>query len=113
MAILCFECGKTAEHNHHVVPKVLGGTKTIPLCTNCHGLVHDKNMTRHKELQKIGIAKAKKEGKYKGRKRGTYKVDSEYINKLKTQGMSVKEIAKQESVSEMTIYRHLQPKQKG
>lgn len=36
----CFECGKPAEHRHHVVPRSLGGTKTIPLCTPCHRKVH-------------------------------------------------------------------------
>ena len=36
----CFECGLPAEHNHHVVPKCLGGRKTIPLCKKCHDLVH-------------------------------------------------------------------------
>ena len=37
----CFECGEVRGlHNHHVVPRSLGGTKTIPLCERCHGLVH-------------------------------------------------------------------------
>ena len=42
----CFECEKTEDqiemHNHHVVPKSRGGTKTTPLCYVCHALVHDK-----------------------------------------------------------------------
>ena len=44
----CFECEKTEDqiemHNHHVVPRSKGGTKTISLCCECHGLVHGKNM---------------------------------------------------------------------
>ena len=36
----CFECGKPAEHEHHVVPVVLGGKKKIPLCADCHSKVH-------------------------------------------------------------------------
>lgn len=41
MGVKCFDCGSEGEiHNHHVVPKVLGGTKTVPLCAKCHGLVH-------------------------------------------------------------------------
>ncbi len=55
----CFECEKEAEHYHHVVPKVLGGTKTIPLCNYCHGLVHDRDFTHHKNLTKNGIQKLK------------------------------------------------------
>jgi len=33
--IACFECGKPAEHDHHVVPVVRGGTRTVPLCSEC------------------------------------------------------------------------------
>jgi hypothetical protein len=36
----CFECGAPSEHQHHVVPRSLGGTRTIPLCGRCHGLIH-------------------------------------------------------------------------
>ena len=70
----CFECGNLAEENHHVVPKSLGGTKTIPLCTLCHGKVHDFSDNRKifwKTLRDKGIQKAKRDGKYKGRKKGT------------------------------------------
>lgn len=64
----CFECGsKGPLHNHHVVPKSLGGTCTIPLCLVCHGLVHDKNMVRSAELARQGIIRAKKRGAYNGR----------------------------------------------
>jgi len=27
-------------HNHHVVPRSLGGTRTVSLCGACHGKVH-------------------------------------------------------------------------
>lgn len=36
----CFECGKPAEHRHHVVPRSKGGKRTVPLCHDCHDLVH-------------------------------------------------------------------------
>ena len=36
----CFECGKPAAHWHHVVPRSRGGTKMVPLCHDCHDLVH-------------------------------------------------------------------------
>lgn len=46
MHCVCFECGSTGViHDHHVVPQSHGGTKTVPLCEDCHGLVHSKNMT--------------------------------------------------------------------
>lgn len=47
----CFECRTTKNlHNHHVVPKSKGGTKTVPLCPKCHGLVHDANLVKSSEL---------------------------------------------------------------
>ena len=114
MSIVCFECGKTAEHNHHIIPKVLGGTRTVPLCTDCHGLVHDRNITRHSELQKKGIAKAKEEGKYKGRKPGTKNrrtvennASVERARELKDQGVNVTKISHILNVSRPTIYAWL------
>ena len=77
----CFECNKPASEKHHVIPKVLGGTKTISLCTSCHGKVHGTDRIRHRELQKIGIEKAKKNGVYKGRKIGTKSSISLYFKR--------------------------------
>ena len=38
----CFECGSNDNiHQHHVVPRIKGGSKTVPLYERCHGLVHD------------------------------------------------------------------------
>jgi predicted transcriptional regulator len=69
---ICFECGADENlHNHHVVPYVSGGTKTIPLCGDCHGKVHGKNFgSDWRKLQAEGIAKAKAAGKFLGRERG-------------------------------------------
>ena len=39
----CWNCGvKGSIHHHHVVPRHCGGTNgpTVPLCSNCHTLVH-------------------------------------------------------------------------
>jgi len=59
----CFECGAEAEYDHHVVPRIRGGTKTVPLCGVCHALVHerDKPMSTS-QLTKEGQAKAKARG---------------------------------------------------
>ena len=47
----CFECESTENLiQHHVVPKIVGGTKTITLCVDCHGKVHGKNLVKMKEL---------------------------------------------------------------
>ena len=57
----CFECGSSKRlNNHHVVPKTLGGTKTIPLCEKCHGLVHGRKFNT-KFLTKIAMSKKRKQ----------------------------------------------------
>ena len=40
----CFECGQSAMHRHHVVPRSLGGRNTVWLCESCHGLVHGADL---------------------------------------------------------------------
>ena len=78
----CFECGSAESiHYHHVVPEVKGGKGTIPLCYICHGKVHDRDFKNYKELQMIGIQKAKAEGKYKGRNHGTIEDPNKFLNK--------------------------------
>ena len=42
----CFECNNPAQAQHHVVPKVLGGTKTVLLCDDCQSKVHDTDMLK-------------------------------------------------------------------
>lgn len=96
----CFECDNDMDDMHHVVPKSKGGTKVIPLCSKCHGLVHDANFLKYRVLQKEGIAKAKKEGKYKGRIHGSETIE-QFLNKsinkkavkLMNEGYSHKEIS--------------------
>ena len=41
----CFECGQPAHHRHHVVPRSLGGTKTVSLCEVCHSKIHGHDLT--------------------------------------------------------------------
>lgn len=59
---LCFECLAPAEHLHHVVPEVLGGTKTVPLCRGCHGKIHDLPSLGSGELVNQGQQQARAEG---------------------------------------------------
>jgi hypothetical protein len=62
----CFECGAKAEHFHHVVPRSMGGTKTVPLCEKCHSKIHNHKMLHTTKLTKSGLARNKKEGKKTG-----------------------------------------------
>ena len=60
---VCFECGSNGPlHNHHVVPRKLGGTKTVPLCEKCHGKIHNLDFTNHGILVKKGLDDARSRG---------------------------------------------------
>lgn len=69
----CVNCGKYANIYHHIVPLAVGGTNRlsniVPLCEKYHGKVHDRKSLSIKALQRQGIERAKKQGKYKGRKK--------------------------------------------
>lgn len=88
----CFECDSIGDiHYHHVVPQILGGIKTIPLCSVCHGKVHNINFMNHKELVKKGIERAKlNPEKYKGRIPGSKETNEMYMNKPVT--LKIKEL---------------------
>ena len=61
----CFECGATNDiQDHHVVPRLRGGTKTVPLCYTCHMKAHgrDSRGMNHKKLTKAALAQAKARG---------------------------------------------------
>lgn len=67
----CFECDRESHHMHHVVPRSLGGTKMVPLCEACHGLVHGLDMSGnggHARLTRKGLEKARAEGRIGGRR---------------------------------------------
>ncbi|WP_267382314.1 MULTISPECIES: recombinase family protein [unclassified Sphingomonas] len=57
-----------------------------------------------KERQMEGIAKAKSEGKYLGRKRS---VDTVAVNAMKAEGVSPSEIAKRLGIARASVYRAL------
>jgi len=65
--IKCFECGSTDDlYDHHVVPRSLGGTKTIVLCGKCHGKVHQRGGIGSKALTKAALAVKKARGERVG-----------------------------------------------
>jgi hypothetical protein len=111
----CFECGESGVeiHFHHIVPETMGGKKTIPLCVKCHGLVHDRNFVHHSHLQKLGIERAKLEGKFKGRVVGSKEAIEKFISKPKTlkiknyldDGYPIRVICRMLKVSPNTVYK--------
>jgi hypothetical protein len=59
----CFECENEEDiHMHHVVPRSLGGTKMIALCSVCHAKVHGENLLKTSAL----IRKVMQEKKARG-----------------------------------------------
>jgi hypothetical protein len=110
----CFECGSYSNiHYHHVVPETLGGTRAIPLCIICHGKVHGRDFLKHRELQRIGIERAKKEGKFNGRQPNTFEDELTFLSKPKNiriillleEGLSYKRITDSIGVSQTTIVK--------
>lgn len=108
----CFECGDIATENHHIIPKILGGIKTIPLCSKCHSKVHNLGERRDNisTLTKIGLEKKKIKNErigqipfgYKLHKNNINIIEDEYeqsiINKvleLKRKGLSYSKISEQ------------------
>ena len=107
----CFECGAPATCEHHVIPRSLGGTKTVPLCGACHSRAHGlagETWTEHRALTRaaLGVKKARGErvGELPlGRTVGadgvalvTNPVEAAAINevkRLRAEGLSVRGIA--------------------
>lgn len=79
----CFECDEPMKDMHHVVPKSKGGKRTLPLCAKCHGLVHDRNFLKHRQLHMEGVQRAKAEGKFKGRVKGSTDSDEKILERYK------------------------------
>lgn len=111
---ICFECGSSENiHQHHIIPKSLGGTKTIPLCVECHGKVHQKDFVKFQNLAKLGRERYTANGGKLGRKSGSVESTETFMNKpitkeiitLLEQGYSVRKIAKILSISTKTIVK--------
>jgi hypothetical protein len=64
----CFECGAPAECHHHVVPRVFGGTKTVPLCDGCHSKAHgvDGRKAWTKSVTRAALAAKQRRGELTG-----------------------------------------------
>lgn len=62
----CFECDSLDNIvHHHVIPRSLGGKKTIPLCQLCHDKVH-----RCKRYRNISLSNLTKQGLKRAKERG-------------------------------------------
>ena len=66
--------------------------------------VRPGSWAHRKELQKIGIEKAKREGKFKGRKA---RIDYDEVKRLWDLGLGATDIAKHMEINRTSIYRIL------
>ena len=83
---ICFECGSNNSiEYHHVVPYIKDGTKTIPLCIECHSKVHSIDFVKARELKKIGIQRARERGVVFGRKTGVIESIETFMAKERSQ----------------------------
>ncbi len=112
----CFECCAVGPvHEHHVVPRIVGGTRTVPLCEKCHGLVHGVSFgsggISHSRLVRIGLEKRKASGVKLGRPFGSEKPDvflakhERVIEFLQLGTMSIRQIARECSISTGTVVK--------
>ncbi len=106
----CVICGtnKNIEH-HHITPVCKGGDdhphNFISLCVEHHGMIHSVrpgSWAHRKKLQRIGIEKAKKEGKFNGRKPT---INYEEVKRLWDLGLGATEIANHMNIHRDSVYR--------
>jgi DNA invertase Pin-like site-specific DNA recombinase len=82
------------------------GTATGELVVNLIGAIAQFERKMMLERQREGIAKAKSEGKYKGRK-PTARAKSDEVLRLKFEGISAINIAKELNIGRASVYRIL------
>ncbi len=82
------------------------GTPTGKLILNLLGSVAEFERAMMLERQREGIAKAKAEGKYKGRK-PTARAKADQIFAMKAQGVGATAIAKELGIGRASVYRVL------
>lgn len=108
----CFECGSIVElQEHHIIPRSLGGTKTITLCGKCHGKIHGLDFTNHGLLIKKSLDKLKKKGVILGRPSGSTVPPQDILKKhpdihlCLLDNMSIRKIAKHTGKGASTVQR--------
>lgn len=97
----CFECDGKAQHAHHIVPKSLGGTRTLPFCHKCHSKIHRIDFTNVSSLIKKGLAKAKASGTVCHRP--LIDICFKTVRKHRKAGLSWKSVGKLMGIAEETV----------
>ena len=106
---VCYSEGPTEVH--HIVPISAGGPNTynnmVELCLSCHSKAHGHTEKWRSNIIK-GIQKAKRQGKYTGRKAV---LPREPVYKLFDRGFGASAIAEKLKISRASVYRILGERQ--
>lgn len=90
----CFECGAPAGEQHHVVPRSRGGTRTVPLCSPCHGRAHGQSGRADiSRLTREALAAKREQGVILGRPRAVPEAVVARIAAQRAAGATLKAIA--------------------
>lgn len=100
----CFECGREAGNFHHVVPFSKGGRRTIALCLEHHGLVHEHSFS-HRDAVLEGLDKARRRGIKLGRRREYTDAQMEDLVRLRKHGFSYAQVAIRVGLSKGQVCR--------
>jgi DNA invertase Pin-like site-specific DNA recombinase len=106
LAVLCEWCDRGLRVVSVTQQIDFNGTVGKMIAAVLLGIAEMEQETR-RERQAAGIAVAKAQGKYKGRKPSTTKVKPQRARKLREKGLSMDEIATALNVTRMTVYRYL------
>jgi hypothetical protein len=106
----CVICGTNKNLEHHHIKSVVDGGDDHPhnfitLCDKHHGMIHQVRpgaWNHRKELQRIGIERAKMEGKFKGRQPT---INHNEVKRLWDLGLGATEIAKRMNIHRDSVYR--------
>lgn len=104
--VLCDWCDKGLRVVSVTQQIDFNGTVGKLLASVLLGIAQMEQETR-RERQAAGIAVAKREGKYQGRKSGTRKADPARVQELKEKGLTAEEIAAALGCSRRSVFNYL------
>lgn len=106
----CCNCDNKAIHMHHVVPRHLGGSdrssNLVPICADCHSLVHDVKLTSNREAIKRAFKKRKEAGLPVGQSRSFDPEDLFLALTFMKIGSGLYAASKESGIPKTTLHRY-------
>lgn len=117
MLSTCPGCGEKSDvfHDHHVVPKSVGGldlpSNIVTICVQCHEKIHSRHRMATSELTRAGLKKALERGVVLGRPK--VQAPDELILGMLSRGTTIRKAAAELNsmgykISRNTIHRRFQ-----